>query len=150
MLLLQRTNNQNPDLIALVKELDAYLKITDGDEHEFYNQFNGLDNISHCIVAYVDGKPAGCGAIKEFDDNAMEIKRMYLRTEYRGKSIAEEMITELESWALELGFTRSVLETGERQVEAVRFYHKMGYELMPNYGQYIGMENSSCFEKQLA
>jgi len=150
MLLLQRTNNQNPDLIALVKELDAYLKITDGDEHEFYNQFNGLDNISHCIVAYVDGKPAGCGAIKEFDENAMEIKRMYLRPEYRGKSIAEEMITELESWALELGFTRSVLETGERQVEAVRFYHKMGYELMPNYGQYIGMESSSCFEKQLA
>lgn len=150
MLLLQRTNNQNPDVIILVKELDAYLKITDGNEHEFYNQFNGLDNISHCIVAYVDGKPAGCGAIKEFDENAMEIKRMYLRPEYRGKSIAEEMITELESWALELGFTRSVLETGERQVEAVRFYHKMGYELMPNYGQYIGMESSSCFEKQLA
>jgi len=150
MLLLQRTNNQNPDVIILVKELDAYLKITDGNEHEFYNQFNGLDNISHCIVAYADGKPAGCGAIKEFDENAMEIKRMYLRPEYRGKSIAEEMITELESWALELGFTRSVLETGERQVEAVRFYHKKGYELMPNYGQYIGMENSSYFEKQLA
>ena len=150
MLLLKRTNNQNPDLIVLVKELDAYLKITDGDEHEFYNQFNGLDNISHCVVAYVDGKPAGCFAIKEFDENAMEIKRMYLRPEYRGKSIAEQIITELESWALELGYQKTVLETGERQVEAVRFYHKMGYELTLNYGQYIGMENSSCFEKQLA
>jgi GNAT superfamily N-acetyltransferase len=150
MLLLKRTNNQNPDLIVFVKELDAYLKITDGDEHEFYNQFNGLDNISHCVVAYVDGKPAGCVAIKEFDENAMEIKRMYLRPEYRGKSIAEQIITELESWALELGYQKTVLETGERQVEAVRFYHKMGYELTPNYGQYIGMGNSSCFEKQLA
>ncbi|MGC6285741.1 MAG: GNAT family N-acetyltransferase [Polaribacter sp.] len=150
MLLLKRTNNQNPDLIVLVKELDAYLKITDGDEHEFYNQFNGLDNISHCVVAYVDGKPAGCVAIKEFDENAMEFKRMYLRPEYRGKSIAEQIITELESWALELGYQKTVLETGERQVEAVRFYHKMGYELTLNYGQYIGMENSSCFEKQLA
>lgn len=150
MLLLKRTNNTNPDLISLVQELDAYLKITDGEEHEFYNQFNGIYNIIYCLVAYFDGEPVGCGAIKKFDDSAMEIKRMYLKPTFKGKSIAQEMITELESWALELGYKKCVLETGERQSEAVRFYHKMGYQLMPNYGQYIGIQNSSCFEKKLA
>lgn len=149
MIQLLRTTPKNIDFINLVKELDAYLKITDGEDHEFYNQYNGLENIPHSIVAYYKEEAIGCGAIKPFDNASIEIKRMYLKPEFRGKGTAEKIISELENWAKELGFTRTILETGDRQVEAVKFYHKVGYRITQNYGQYANVENSNCFEKIL-
>jgi GNAT superfamily N-acetyltransferase len=149
MIQIKRTNSSNQDFIDLVKELDAYLKITDGDEHDFYNQFNGIENLNHTIVAYQDEKAVGCGAFKQYDVDAVEVKRMYLKPEFRGSGIAGEILKALEIWAKELGNKRTVLETGTRQVEAVKFYHKSGYHRIPNYGQYVQMENSNCFEKIL-
>lgn len=146
---INRTNAGDPDFIALVKELDAYLAITDGDDHSFYDQYNKLDKIKYTVVAYVNEQPVGCGAIKQFDAQSMEVKRMYVQPAHRGVGIAEEIIQELETWAREMNHERCVLETGERQVEAVKFYHKVGYSRAENYGQYIGVENSLCFEKKL-
>lgn len=149
MIHIKRTNSSNQDFINLVKELDAYLKITDGEEHDFYNQFNGIDNLNHTVVAYYDDKPVGCGAFKKYDEASVEIKRMYLKPDHRGSGIASQILTALEVWAKEIGNERTVLETGTRQVEAVKFYHKSGYHRIPNYGQYVNMENSNCFEKNL-
>jgi len=149
MIQIRRTNSSNRDFTALVNELDAYLKITDGDEHDFYNQFNGIENLNHCIVAYKNEQPVGCGAFKQFEEDSVEIKRMYLKPDHRGSGIAGEILTSLEVWAKEKGNKKTVLETGKRQVEAVKFYHKSGYKRIPNYGQYIGMDNSNCFEKIL-
>jgi len=149
MITIKRTNSDDQDFRALVKELDAYLKITDGDEHEFYNQFNGIDSIQHVIVASYRNNPIGCGAFKPYNDNTVEIKRMYLKKEKRGSGVASEILRSLEVWAKETGAERAVLETGTRQVDAVKFYHKSGYKLIPNYGQYLNMENSNCFEKLL-
>ena len=146
---LKRTNSSHQDFIELVKELDAYLKITDGEEHSFYNQFNGIENLQYCLIAYKNRIPVGCGAFKRFDDESVEIKRMYLKSDYRGSGIASNILKELEAWAKEEGYNRTVLETGTRQVEAVKFYDKSGYKRIPNYGQYVGMENSKCFEKRL-
>lgn len=151
-----RTNSENKDFINLVKDLDAYLKVTDGDEHDFYNQFNHIDVLQHVVVFYMDNVPVGCGAIKRFDTelssvqvNSMEVKRMYVSPDFRGKQVAQKILSELETWAKELGAKKCVLETGKRQVEAVKFYKKCNYKIIPNYGQYIGMENSICFEKYL-
>ncbi len=151
-----RTNSENKDFINLVKDLDAYLKVTDGDEHDFYNQFNHIDVLQHVAVFYIDKVPVGCGAIKTFDKestptqvDSMEVKRMYVSPDFRGKQVAQKILTELETWAKELGAKKCVLETGKRQVEAVKFYKKCNYKIIPNYGQYIGMENSICFEKYL-
>lgn len=145
-----RTTSSNPDFVNLVKELDAYLKITDGDEHDFYNQYNHLDDIKHVIVIYLDDTPVACGAFKQFDDQSVEIKRMYVQPTHRRKGLALKVITELEDWAREIGEEKCVLETGKRQVEAVQFYEKVGYIRIPNYGQYKEMENSVCFEKPLS
>ncbi|MFY9242038.1 MAG: GNAT family N-acetyltransferase [Polaribacter sp.] len=144
-----RTNSENTDFINLVKQLDAYLKITDGDEHAFYNQFNHIDVLKNVVVFYLDNLAIGCGAIKKFDSSSMEIKRMFVAKEQRNKGIAQKIVTELEVWTKELGYKKCVLETGKRQVEAVKFYHKCGYKVIPNYGQYADMENSVCFEKAL-
>ena len=146
---IKRTNSENKNFINLVKDLDAYLKITDGDEHEYYNQFNNIDVLKHVVVVCFNEVPVGCGAIKKFDVTSVEIKRMFVSLDKRGSGIAQKIVAELENWAKELGFQKTVLETGKRQVEAVKFYKKCDYKIIPNYGQYANMENSICFEKTL-
>lgn len=145
-----RTDSNHPDFIGLVKQLDADLAARDGSDHSFYSQFNKINMIKHAIVAYDDGIPVACGAIKEFAPDAMEVKRMYTLPSHRGKGIAGQVLSELEKWAAELLYKKCVLETGKRQPEAIRLYTKSGYRSIPNYGQYIGIENSCCFEKELS
>jgi len=144
-----RTDSDNQDFTGLVKYLDADLAKKDGNDHSFYAQFNKVDKIKYVVVAYENGKPVGCGAIKEFSANTMEIKRMYTSPESRGKGIASKVLNELEKWAIELYCNKCVLETGKRQPEAIALYKKTGYKIIPNYGQYAEIENSVCFEKKL-
>lgn len=147
MIKIVRTDSKNRDFNKLVKELDAYLKITDGDEHDFYNQFNGIDILNNVLVAYVNDVPVGCGAFKEFESLSVEIKRMFTKSEIRGNGIASEILKALELWASELNYKACVLETGIRQKEAVAFYKKHNYRSIINYGQYADMSNSVCFKK---
>jgi putative acetyltransferase len=149
MLRIIRTDSENTDFQALVKLLDADLAIRDGDLHGYYAQFNKIDAIKNAVVAYLDETAVGCGAFKKFGDESVEIKRMFVAPENRGKGIAVEILTELENWAAELNYEFAVLETGKKQPEAVRLYEKSGYELIPNYGQYEGLENSVCMKKSL-
>ncbi|OJV14981.1 MAG: GNAT family N-acetyltransferase [Dyadobacter sp. 50-39] len=144
-----RTDSDDAAFQALVKLLDAELARRDGADHGFYSQFNKIDKIRHAVVCYENDQPIGCGAIKAFSDEAMEVKRMYVSPEGRKKGIATRVLNELEVWASELGYLRCVLETGKRQPEAIALYEKSGYTRTPNYGQYAGIENSVCFEKVL-
>ncbi|MGJ8593325.1 MAG: GNAT family N-acetyltransferase [Aquaticitalea sp.] len=146
---LKRTNSSDLDFIKLVACLDADLKIRDGEDHSFYHQFNAITNLNHCIVCYDDSIAVACGAIKPFDQDTAEVKRMYVLPAFRGKGIASYILNALESWAKELGYSQCVLETGLKQPEAISLYKKNGYQLIQNYGQYIGVENSVCLKKQL-
>ena len=149
MIKLIRTNSENPDFIKLVKFLDADLALRDGEDHLFYAQFNKLNKIKHVVLAYEKKKPLGCGAIKEYEPNTMEVKRMYTSPDSRKKGIATKILSELEKWAFELSYGRCILETGKKQPEAIGLYKKSGYTQIPNYGQYSGVENSVCFVKEL-
>jgi len=145
-----RTDSENKDFVELVRHLDAELAVRDGDDHAFYAQFNKIAKLKHVVLAYENETPVGCGAIRALDSGDIEIKRMYVPTELRGKGIATDVLLELENWARELSFTRCILETGLKQPEAIRLYEKNGYERIPNYGQYIDMGNSVCFAKEIA
>lgn len=149
MIELLRTNSDNRDFIQLVKYLDADLAQRDGKDHSFYAQYNKIDAIRYAVIAYENGKPVGCGAMKEWEQGATEIKRMYTLGEERGKGIATRILNELEVWAAELGYEKCVLETGKKQPEAIDLYRKNNYRQILNYGQYAGIENSLCFEKKL-
>ncbi len=144
-----RTNAENEYFIKLVQQLDADLAVTDGDEHAFYDQFNKLDAIKYVLLAFEKEIPVGCGAIKAYGPGTMEIKRMYVAPDHRGKGIAAKVLAELEKWAGELGFEKCILETGTRQSSAIRLYQKSGYQQIPNYGQYAQVQNSLCFEKRI-
>lgn len=145
-----RTNSANPDFISLVHLLDDELALRDGAEHSFYAQFNGIDALRYVVVVYEEDRPVACGAIREMAPGTIEVKRMYTLPSFRGMGLASQVLTELEKWADELGYETCVLETVKRLPEAIRLYQKNGYCIIPNYGQYAGVENSVCFEKALA
>lgn len=144
-----RTTSQNADFRNLIIALDEDLYLRNGEAQLQYRQYNQVDQIDHVVVVYLEEKPVGCGCFKKFDDTTVEMKRMFVLTEMRGKQLAAQMLQELEKWAVEEGNTAAVLETGHRQVEAIRLYTVAGYSLIKNYGQYIGMEDSICFRKEL-
>jgi GNAT superfamily N-acetyltransferase len=144
-----RTDATNQDFINLVKLLDEELAIVDGDDHAFYHQFNNIDVLKYTIVLYENNIPVGCGALKKFDETSAEVKRMYTLPKTRGKGIATKVLLELEKWAKELGYKYTILETGKRQPKAIALYQKNGFQIISNYGQYKGIENSVCFRKEL-
>lgn len=150
MLQIIRTDSSNPDFRLLVSLLDQDLAVRDGAEHAFYAQYNKLDKIQQVVVACQEGMAVGCGAIKAYESGVAEVKRMYVRESYRGQGIARQVLEELERWAAELGYTSCILETGKNQPEAISLYQKCGYKTIPNYGQYKGVANSVCMQKQLA
>ncbi|AVR46353.1 GNAT family N-acetyltransferase [Christiangramia fulva] len=144
-----RTNSSNQDFRNLVKKLDADLAIRDGDEHDFYDQFNKIDKLKYVVVLYNDETAVACGAIKEYEAGVMEIKRMFVLPRERNKGYASLILRELEKWAWELGYKKCILETGVKQIEAVGLYHRNNYSRIANYPPYDKMENSLCFQKLL-
>ena len=145
----KRTSFKDQDFTNLVKELDAFLSVKNGESDAFYSQFNGLEDLHHTIVLYLDDKAIGCGAIKQFDAHTVEVKRMYVSKSLQGKNLGLTILTELETWAKELGNTRCVLETETMLPEAIRFYEKNKYTRIPNYEPYVNALESVCFEKNL-
>lgn len=149
MLELIRTNSENSDFRKLIAELDNELNARNGDTQFQYDIYNKIPFIETVVIAYSDQKAVGCCCFKDFDNNTVEVKRMYLDADYRSKGIAGKMLTEIEYWAKEKGFSTSVLETGYKMVEAIHLYKKMGYSQIPNYGQYADNPDSICLSKQL-
>lgn len=149
MLSIIKTNANNPQFVQLVQQLDAELAMRDGADHAYYHQFNSIESLHYVIVALEGNNPVGCGAIKPFNNQAMEVKRMFVLPKHRGKGIAQHILRELEQWAALLTYNKCVLETGKKQPEAIALYQKCGYTQIENYGQYTGIENSMCFEKTI-
>jgi putative acetyltransferase len=149
MIQIRRTISDDRDFHALVAKLDKDLLDRYDELQMFYRQFNKIENNPTVVVAFYEDQPAGCGCIKPFDEESVEIKRMYVVDEQRGKGIGAAILRELEKWAAELKFRNTVLETGDKQPEAVHLYEKAGYTIIPNYGQYAGVATSICMKKEI-
>lgn len=145
----ERTTSSDPSFRTLVSELDRYLAVRNGEADAFFAQFNKVDHIQHVVVIHAGDMAVGCGAFKSFGEEAVEVKRMFTSPEQRQRGIASMVLSELEEWARELGYRRCVLETGTMLQHAIALYKKHGYSITPNYGQYVGVETSVCFEKAL-
>ena len=144
-----RTNSDNLHFRELAVLLDAELTMRYGDLQKHYAQFNHINFIDTVVVALEGDIPAGCGCFRYFGPNTIEIKRMYVKPEFRGRGFSHLILSELEKWAAEIGYTHSVLETGNLQTEAIHLYHRSGYREIPNYGNYEGTETSICMSKKL-
>ncbi len=102
-------------------------------------------------MAYVDGKPAGCGALRPVDGGSVaEIKRMYTEPSLRRRGVSSSILRELEAAARRFGYGSIILETGVAQPEAIALYSRFAYQQIDCYGEYAGDPDSVCFEKVLA
>jgi len=144
-----RSDSQHPDFQILAAELTQFLAIHDGEQASFFQQFNKADSIPYVVVAYLEDRPVACGAIRPFSETEIEVKRMYVVPDARGAGISRAILEELETWATELGFPKTILETSIRLTAAFSLYQNAGYAIIPNYGPYVGVEASTCFGKAL-
>ncbi|MDE5580100.1 MAG: GNAT family N-acetyltransferase [Treponemataceae bacterium] len=144
------TNGENPDFIELCRGLDDFLnELVGGEENRAeYVPYNRLSDIHDAIIAYDGEIPVGCAAFKKYDDEFAEVKRVFIKQEFRGKGISRELMKRLENAAKEQGFRCLILESGEPLVAAMSLYRKIGYEVIPNYGQYKDMPDSVCMKKE--
>jgi GNAT superfamily N-acetyltransferase len=101
------------------------------------------------LVAYVDGKSVGCGAVRLNEPGLAEIKRLYVDPTVRGRRVGRQIVDALEVQARGLGVKRIVLETGPRQPDAIAMYTHAGFHEIPLYGEYIGSLFSVCMAKDL-
>lgn len=146
---LVRSDSTNEDFRSLIPHLDRELRDNDGDEADYYVQYNKVDDIRYVVIAYRDDVPVGCGALKRYDDATIEVKRMFVSGGHRGKGLSRAVLSELERWAQELGYRSLILETGRTQTAAIGLYLGSGFHVIPNYDQYIGVSNSVCMKKEL-
>lgn len=143
----------HPDAEALMAMLDAevldiYQGTTVGTgalSLEMKTAFHGV-----FLVARRNGVAIACGGVLVLDDTTGELRRIYVRPEERGTGAAQALVAELERAAGELGLSRILLETGDRQHRAIRFYEALGYTWIPPYGDHVDKWWSVCYEKRLA
>jgi len=136
--------------LALIQELDADL----GSRYP-WQWIHGLhpedvgDPRLVFVVMYCDSQPTGCGALRPLDSEMTEVKRMYVKREFRGLGYARKLLRFLETIARTSGFIVVRLETGTKQPESIGLYESSGYLQIPAYGEYVGNPFSLCYEKKL-
>lgn len=101
------------------------------------------------LVGYLEAQPVATGGLRRHAEGEVEIKRMYVVPEARGRGFSRQMLAALEARARELGANRVVLETGQRQPEAISLYESSGYARIPGFGHYACAPLSISFEKKL-
>jgi len=143
-----RTNAENQTFKKLVQLLNSELAERDGASHPL-SQFNTIDDLKYVVLAYENHKPIACGAIAEYELNTMEIKRMYVSPEVRGRRIGTHILSELENWAKELGSSKCLLFMGINQPEAKKLYERNGYKQIRKYGKLLEIADCLCFAKEL-
>ncbi|MCS5735643.1 GNAT family N-acetyltransferase [Herbiconiux daphne] len=101
------------------------------------------------VARDASGTAIGCGGLRLLADGGAEIKRMYVVPASRGTGVSTAVLHAIEREALTLGVERLVLETGTEQPDAIRFYEREGYELIPNFGAYVDSPISVCYARRL-
>lgn len=141
-------NDVVTQLIAeLIAELNSRYADRPDDEASSFSPADVTVPRSVFVVAAMDGVPVGSGALRPKTEDVVEIKRMYVRPEARGKGVARAVLVELERFATEFGYKSMILETGIRQPEAIALYTSCGFVKIANFGDYADNPLSVCYGK---
>jgi len=140
----------HPDAAALIAELDAHLQplYPRESQHGFSVEKLIADGVAFFVVRD-NGAPAACGGIKLFGAEYGEIKRMYVRPQFRGSGLGKLMLDHLASYARSHGIGILRLETGIHQHAAIRLYEREGFTRIPPFGPYREDPVSLCYEKRM-
>ena len=147
---IKRVRHDDNDFLCLVKTLSEMLAELNGEKNSYYAPLNVESSLAVALVAYVNDEAAGCGGSRPMDQETIEIKRMFVSPAQRGVGIGRAILAELESIGKQDGYEKARLETSKRLTIANRLYEKSGYAVIPNYGPYVGLDDSVCMEKLLS
>jgi len=142
----------SPDAVELTAELDAHLwahPYPPESRHAFSVEKMLRERVAFFITCYED-QLAGCGGIKIFDGDYGEVKRMYVRPEFRGKGLGKAMLGCLADYARDKDLRILRLETGIYEVEAIGLYLGWGFERRAPFGEYVEDPLSVYLEKRIA
>lgn len=147
---IRETTARDPLLRALISRLDEELFERYPEDAVFTLDLDDpvMDEVTF-VIAEVEGEPIGCGAIRPLNEEHIELKRFYVDRRFRQRGVASRMLAYLEERALQRGYRKLRLETGEAQPEAIALYRKFGYAPIDRYGEYVDCELSLCFEKTI-
>lgn len=146
---LKRTTTDDDDFRLLINQLDHELWNELSEDQATYDQYNNVPHIKTAVVLYVNHVPVACGCFKEAAGGNIEVKRMFVRKEYRGNGFSKEILNELEAWAKSLGFSSAILETSVHFETAKNLYSRCGYSVIKNYPPYENLPESVCMGKAL-
>jgi putative acetyltransferase len=146
---IHQVKHDDAHFLALIQALDHYLATINGSANDFFVPLNTVQILDNCVVAYINDEAVGCGALKKIDNNTFELKRFYVKEPYRRLGIASKILDYLESFTQQNNGQYIRLETSKRMLNAVNFYHVHGFEIIPNFEPYVGIDDSVCFEKVL-
>jgi putative acetyltransferase len=140
-----------PESRRLLGALDDYLNSLYRPEENFLDlpANDVAEGRGVFLVARQDGVAVGCGAVRRISPTTAEVKRMFVTAAVRGGGVGPRILAELEAWARSAGITRLVLEAGDRQADAIRFYERSGFVAIPCFGEYAEAGLSRCYEKVL-
>ena len=148
-LAIKRTNSNDADFHQLILQLDNELWNELNEDQAKYDQYNKVPDLNTSIVVYEKERPVAIGCFKKYNDDTVEIKRMFVEKGYRGKGISKLVLKELENWAIEAGYQKAILETSVHFKAACNLYMNAGYTKIENYDQYKGIDESVCMKKEL-
>lgn len=148
---LAKVTSDHADFTHLCRELDHFLNMAVGGEEkrEKYKSYNHAETLDYVIIAYHKKRAVGCAALRRYSDTEVEVKRVFVREEYRGQNIGGKLLEKLILQAKELGYSRMILETGEILAASVHLYSKYGFERIKNYGPYVNMQESLCMARDI-
>jgi GNAT superfamily N-acetyltransferase len=149
--LITREQPDSAAAVALITELEAHLSPLYPSESRHGLSVDRLlaEGVAFFLTRY-DATPAGCGGIKLFGTAYGEVKRMYVRPQFRGLGLGALMLEHLAGYARDHGVAILRLETGIHQRAAIALYERAGFRRIPPFGAYKEDPLSRCYEKRIA
>lgn len=133
-------NITDPSVLQLFSEYDDYMIGFLGDDSWCYTRYSENENIESAWVVYADDRPAGCIAYRKKSDGIGEVKRLFIKSEYRGRGLSKRLLDTVENHAKEHGCRTLFLDTRITLEPAVSIYRSFGFSIVFQQGLYIQME----------
>lgn len=134
------TKNADKEILTLFSEQDDYMIDFLGDDKKYYTRYSSNEHLENIWVIYSESFPIGCIAYRKKAEGTGEVKRLYIRKEYRGKGISKELLRTVERYAQEQGCKTLFLDTRITLEPAVSIYRSFGFKIVFQQGLYIQME----------
>lgn len=151
-IIVKNSSWNNKDFINLCNELDSFLNEAIGGDNKRkkYIKYNAINTMDYVLIAYDSDLPVGCAALRTYTDSQIELKRVYVRSDYRKRNIGGMLLEHLISWAKNANYQYMLLETGEFLTDSIKLYKRFGFWKIDNYGNYINMPESLCMGLSLS